>query len=114
MTPDQTHLADAVDDFERAVFEQRPVESGHYDDEYFADDWREGDNRYELETRRRIEARNPALIKEVFAPTRVLDVGCGPGFLMFFLHELGLDVHGIDFSASSKQLAPPEIGDRIT
>ena len=72
-----------------------------------------GKNKYELETRRRIEARNPELIKEVFQPKRVLDLGCGPGFLMYFLHELGIEVDGIDFAGASKDLAPPEMRDRI-
>jgi cyclopropane fatty-acyl-phospholipid synthase-like methyltransferase len=106
-------LAEA-DAFEAAVLAQRPTSSEHYDETYFADSWREGDNRYELETRRRIEARNPELIKEVFAPGRVLDVGCGPGFLMLFLQELGIDVHGVDYARASLDLAPPEVRDRIT
>ena len=92
---------------------QRPAAPAHYDDEYFADGWREGGNRYELDIRRRIEDRNPALIKEVFQPSRVLDVGCGPGFLMLFLAELGVEVEGIDFSPTTRELAPPEIRDRI-
>jgi SAM-dependent methyltransferase len=104
----------AVAAFEQGVVEQRPLAPAHYDDDYFASDWREGDNRYDLETRRRIEDRNPQLIKDVFAPQRVLDVGCGPGFLMFFLRELGLDVQGIDFSPASARLAPEEVRDRIT
>ena len=103
-----------VEEFAEAVFSQRPVNASHYDQEYFATDWREEDNRYDLETRRRIEARNPELIKEVFAPERILDVGCGPGFLMYFLHELGVEVQGIDFSPSSRELAPPAVRDRIT
>jgi SAM-dependent methyltransferase len=103
-----------VDAFERAVVQQRSVAPDHYDEHYFAAGWREGGNRYDIETRRRVEDRNPALIKEVFAPSRVLDVGCGPGFLMLFLAELGIDVQGIDFSPSSRALAPPEIRDRIT
>jgi SAM-dependent methyltransferase len=105
--------ADVVAAFEQAVLNQRPVEPEHYDDAYFTSDWRGGDNRYDLETRRRIEARNPALIKEVFGPKRVLDVGCGPGFLMFFLHELGLEADGIDFSPSSRELAPLQVAERI-
>jgi SAM-dependent methyltransferase len=104
---------DEVQAFEDAVSAQRPVAAGHYDDEYFAADWREDGSRYELETRRRIEDRNPALIKEVFEPDRVLDVGCGPGFLMLFLVELGVEVQGIDFSPSSLELAPAEVRDRI-
>lgn len=111
---DLNRFLDQVVDFERAVFAQHPVDSIHYDQEYFTSDWRQEDNRYDLETRRRIEARNPSLIKEVFDPERVLDVGCGPGFLMFFLHELGLDVRGIDYSPSSRELAPAPVRDRIT
>jgi len=106
-------FADVVERFERTVLEQRPYEPEHYDEEYFASDWREGSNRYELETRRRIEDRNPELIRDVFTPERALDVGCGPGFLMQFLHELGVDVHGIDFSPASLTLAPSEMKRRI-
>jgi SAM-dependent methyltransferase len=113
-TPHYSPFLEAVQAFEQVVLAQQPVTPDHYDDDYFADDWREGGNRYELETRRRVEDRNPALIKSVFEPRRVLDVGCGPGFLMLFLAELGIEVQGIDFSASSRQLAPPEVRDRIS
>jgi SAM-dependent methyltransferase len=102
-----------VTEFERQVLAQRPVASGHYDAEYFTGDWREGDNNYSLETRRRIEAKNPALIKEVFQPVKALDLGCGPGALMHLLWELGVDVEGIDFAESSLRLATPQVRDRI-
>ena len=59
---DQSELATMVERFEGAVHSQQPIGAGHYDDEYFASDWREGDNRYDLETRRRIEDRIPQLI----------------------------------------------------
>src|SRR5262245_1815285 len=75
-------FADAVADFERTVLEQRPFEPDHYDVDYFASGWRADDNRYDLDTRREVEGRGPALVREVFEPARVLDVGCGPGFLM--------------------------------
>ena len=103
-----------IADFERRVLDQRPVASAHYDAEYFTGEWRDAGNSYNLETRRAIEARNPALIKEVFEPTRVLDLGCGPGALMHLLWELGVDVEGIDFAESSKRIATPEVRDRIT
>jgi SAM-dependent methyltransferase len=106
-------FAAEVQAFEDVVLGQRPWSAEHYDDDYFASEWREGGNRYDLETRRRIEARSPELIKEVFEPRRVLDVGCGPGFLMQFLHELGVDVHGVDFSPASTTLAPEAVRDRI-
>ena len=102
-----------ITDFETRVLEQKSVASGHYDDEYFTGDWRDAGNNYSLETRRQIEARNPALIKEVFQPQRVLDLGCGPGALMHLLWELGVDADGIDFAESSKTLATPEVRDRI-
>ena len=103
-----------ITEFERAVLEQKPVGSGHYDSEYFTGDWRAEGNNYNLETRRGIEGKNPLLIKDVFQPTRALDVGCGPGALMHLLWELGVDVEGIDFADSSKALATPEVRDRIT
>lgn len=108
-----TQQTSEVDRFEHVVLEQRPFEPKHYDADYFQDDWREGDNRYDLETRRRIEDRQPALLKETFEPERVFDVGCGPGFLMYFLQELGVEVDGVDFSAASLELAPAEVAGRI-
>ncbi len=103
-----------IPEFEAAVFAQQPTSSDHYDTEYFTGEWRAEGNNYSLETRRQIEGRNPALIKEVFAPAKVLDLGCGPGALMHLLWELGVDVEGIDFAQSSKQIASPEVRDRIT
>ncbi len=103
-----------ITEFEQRVIDQKPVGSGHYDSEYFTGDWRAEGNNYNLETRRQIEAKNPSLIRDVFQPKKVLDLGCGPGALMHLLWELGVDVEGIDFAESSKQLATPEVRDRIT
>ena len=102
-----------ITEFEQRVVDQKAVGAGHYDSEYFTGDWRDAGNNYNLETRREIEGKNPALIKEVFRPTKALDLGCGPGALMHLLHELGVDVDGIDFAQSSKELATPEVRDRI-
>lgn len=102
-----------IAEFERAIFAQKPTTSDHYDAEYFTGEWRAEGNSYNLETRREIEGRNPHLIKEVFQPDKVLDLGCGPGSLMHLLHEIGVDVEGIDFAESSRQLATPEVRDRI-
>jgi SAM-dependent methyltransferase len=103
-----------ISQFEARVLDQKPVASGHYDSEYFTGEWRAEGNNYSLETRRQIEAKNPFLIKEVFQPEKVLDLGCGPGALMHLLWELGVDVEGIDFAESSRELATPEVRDRIT
>jgi SAM-dependent methyltransferase len=111
--PGLDRFADVVARFERLVLEQRPVSAAHYSKEYFASDWRADGNRYDLHTRRRIENRNPSLIIDVFQPKRVLDMGCGPGFLMYFLQERGVQVDGVDFSPESRRLAPAEVRDRI-
>lgn len=103
-----------ITEFEQRVLEQRPVGSGHYDAEYFTGNWRDAGNNYNLETRRQIEAKNPFLIRDVFQPRKVLDLGCGPGALMHLLWELGVDVEGVDFAESSRQLATPEVRDRVT
>lgn len=99
--------------FEQLVFTQRVIEQEHYDSDYFVSEWRQAGNDYTIETRRKIEGRHPQVIKEVFQPSRVLDVGCGPGALMFLLQEVGVVADGIDFAESTKQLAPAEVRDRI-
>lgn len=110
---DFTQFAEDVEAFERFVVAQEAPTAEDFGEGYFAEAWREGENRYELDVRRKIEARNPEVIVDVLQPKRLLDVGCGPGFLMLFLQELGVDVHGIDFSPSSLDLAPPSVRDRI-
>jgi SAM-dependent methyltransferase len=102
-----------ISEFERRVLAQKPTAAGHYDNEYWTGDWRDAGNNYHLETRRAIEAKNPALIKDVFAPQRALDLGCGPGTLMHLLWELGVLADGIDYAESSLRLATPEVRDRI-
>jgi SAM-dependent methyltransferase len=60
-----------------------------------------------------LEGRNPDLIKEIFAPGRVLDYGCGPGVLMFLLLERGIVADGFDVSREATRIAPPEVRERI-
>lgn len=102
-----------VDEFEDLVHRQKALQASAYDEHYFGGTWRDGHQTYSIESRREIEGKNPQNIRDVFNPTRVLDVGCGPGALMLFLHELGVDVHGIDFSEAAKASAPEAIRDRI-
>ena len=77
--------------FEALVSEQRPVAAEHYDSDYFVSDWREGNNDYTIEARRKIEGKHPEVIKQVFQPRRVLDVGCGPGALWVGQGAMELD-----------------------
>jgi len=102
-----------IQEFEERVLGQRPIPADHYDQEYFHTNWREGANNYSIEVRREREGRNPQLIREVFQPERVLDFGCGPGALLYFLWELGVEADGIDFSAYAKRSAPPQVRERI-
>ena len=99
--------------FERLVLGQRVIEPEHYDSDYFVSDWRQAGNDYTIETRRKIEGRHPQVIKEVFQPHTVLDVGCGPGALMYLLQEIGIVADGIDFAPSTRELAPPDVRARI-
>ena len=103
-----------ITEFEAAVFAQKPTKQEHYDQDYWLGEWRAGDNNYSLETRRRIEAKNPQLIKDVFQPAKVLDLGCGPGALMHLLQEIGVVADGVDYNEHSLVLATPEVRDRIT
>ena len=103
-----------IAEFEEAVHQQNLTSSDHYDKEYFTGDWRAEGNNYTLEARREIEAKNPELIRDVFQPKRVLDLGCGPGALMHLLAELGVDVDGIDFAEGSRELATQEVRDQIS
>ena len=102
-----------MDAFEAFAFGQRMIEPEHYDSEYFVSEWRQAGNDYTIETRRKLEGRHPQVVKEVFAPTRVLDMGCGPGALMYLLQEVGVVADGIDFSPSTRELAPPDVRERI-
>jgi cytidyltransferase-like protein len=99
--------------FESLVFGQKVIASGHYDSDYFVSDWRQAGNDYTIETRRRIEGRHPQVIKEVFAPGKVLDMGCGPGALLYLLEEVGIVADGIDFAESTRELAPASVRERI-
>lgn len=104
----------SIAEFEDFVLtRQRATSASHYDEDYFTSEWRAGNNSYTVEARRPIEGRNPALIKEVFQAERILDVGCGPGALMYLLWELGVVADGIDFSPQCRELAPAEVRDRV-
>lgn len=64
---------------------------------------------YDIETRREIEGQQPKLIRDNFNPRYVLDYGCGAGFLVAFLAELGVDVKGYEPSDSMRERVPPYV-----
>jgi cytidyltransferase-like protein len=79
-----------------------------FDTEYFQGDWRADGNTYTYEKRKEIEGQHPALIAECFPGLTILDVGCGPGYLVRMLKELGVDAGGCDPSADAVKLAADE------
>lgn len=109
----EMNSASELEQFEEAFFQQKETPASHYEESYFLGTWRHDGNDYSIETRREKEGRNPALIRDVFQPKRALDFGCGPGALMYFLHELGVQCDGVDYSASCIPLAPEAVRGRI-
>lgn len=101
-------LADAeqsLDRLEAVIAAQSMTPPERFDAEYFAGDWRDGGNAYTLEKRREIEGKQPEILKALWGDLSILDVGCGPGFLVQLLRELGVDAGGCDPSADAVQMA---------
>lgn len=73
-----------------------------------------GGYRY-LEGRWEKVARLMAQTYGLKAGDRILDIGCGKGFLLFDFTKVvpGIEVHGIDVSAYAIENAKPEIRDRL-
>lgn len=75
-----------IDDFEALVLAQQPATAP----------WQPVTD-YSFEARKEIEGPHAQLIKDVFQPQHVLDVGCGQGDLMRMLRDAGVaDVTGCD------------------
>ena len=85
-----------ITEFEQRILDQKPVESGHYDSEYFTGDWRAEGNNYSLETRRQIEAKNPFLIKDVFQPGVTKTIQVNDGFVAAPFTSATIEVIGAD------------------
>ncbi len=101
-------LRDAEQSLDRLALtmdQQEMTPPERYDAQYFAGDWRADGNRYTVDARRTIEGRHPQILRDLFPLKEILDVGCGPGYLVHFLRELGVHAGGIDPSPSAKALA---------
>jgi SAM-dependent methyltransferase len=50
------------------------------------------------DVKRETEGKHPLIIKDIVDGGNVLDVGCGQGWLVGFLRELGVEAYGVDYS----------------
>ena len=99
--------------FENKVFSQKKVSAKKFNSDYFNLKWRKDNSNYQIDIRRKIEGKNPILIKKIFRPKKALDMGCGPGALMYLLHELGVNCYGLDPSKDVKKIYPKKIQSKI-
>lgn len=61
---------------------------------------------YSFATRTQIEGEQPQRIKDVFAPERALDYGCGFGYLVALLRMLDVEARGYDTSLPPREQIP--------
>lgn len=101
-------LADAdqsLDRLEAVTQAQTAPKPAVFDTEYFTGNWRDGVEAYTWEGRKKAEGRHAKIVKECFEGMCVLDVGCGPGYFVRMLREVGMDAGGIDPSADAVALS---------
>ena len=55
-----------IKEFEKKVFSQKKVSTKNYNSEYFNSKWRKDNSSYHIDERRKIEGKNPLLIKKSF------------------------------------------------
>jgi SAM-dependent methyltransferase len=77
----------------------------NFDTGYFTGDWRTTTEAYTWEGRKKAEGRHPKIVKECFEGLTVLDVGCGPGYFVRMLREVGMDAGGVDPSPDAIALS---------
>lgn len=94
----------SLDRLEAFMAAQSDTPPASFDEAYYRGDWRSGDV-YRLEDRRRIEGEHPDRIAACFAGLDILDVGCGPGYLVTLMKERGLRAGGIDTSRDAIRMS---------
>lgn len=95
----------SLDRLEAFMAAQAEAPPANFDREYFQGAWRQNGNVYDYDTRSRIEGDHPDRIVACFPQMSVLDVGCGPGYLVRLLKERGVNAGGCDTSAEAVGLA---------
>lgn len=94
----------SLDRLEAFMAAQRYPAATDFDTEYYQGEWRQGAP-YTWESRKTAEGRHPKIVKECFDGLTVLDVGCGPGYFVRMLREVGMDAGGIDPSRDAVNLS---------
>lgn len=93
----------ALDRFERLVLSQQPASKP----------WAPVTD-YSFEARKAIEGPHAELIKRTFAPTAVLDYGCGFGHLVSMLRLIGVTTKGYDPNLPSAEVRQPNTRGRCS
>jgi protein-L-isoaspartate(D-aspartate) O-methyltransferase len=101
-----------VNEFPKAEAAKKALQWGY---DYWDGDRKVGYGGYKYDGRWRAVADAMAKHYGLKAGDRVLDVGCGKGFLLYDLTQAvpGLEVAGIDISAYGIEHAKPEVKDRL-
>jgi SAM-dependent methyltransferase len=89
--------------------------AGAYGQEYWDGDRRYGYGGYRYDGRWRPLAEELARRYDLRAGSRVLDVGCGKGYLLYELTQVvpGIEVTGLDISTYAIEHAKEEVRDRL-
>lgn len=95
----------SLDRLEAFMANQTATDPATFNRDYFQGNWRANGNTYTYEKRQEIEGKHPDLIVECFPGMSVLDVGCGPGYLVKMLTDRGVKALGIDTSADAVAMA---------
>lgn len=79
------------------------INNTFYDE--LGEDWHENSSHPVALLRAENALRNPWLAEMIPSKSKVLDIGCGAGFLTNFLAQRGHEVYGIDLSPKSLEVA---------
>jgi ubiquinone/menaquinone biosynthesis C-methylase UbiE len=84
-----------------------------YDKEYFEQGTKREAGEYSLKALYPYFDELALHLRNVFNPSRVLDIGCAKGFLVLCLNNLGIDAEGVDISSYAISNSPKKIRKRL-